>query len=128
MATKASVSFPEVNTNLFSTVLESCQKKTEIKYVNKIKNHIAGKSVFGGRRNRDGINFQIIFNKGVSGMDVYDYAKRGTDRRLIDSLIEDVSSLMGEKVSLKLEDLNECGVCKRKLRVGTPRFIPSVGW
>ena len=82
-----------------SVTLESCQKKTEIKYVNKIKNHIAGKSVFGGRRNRDGINFQIIFNKGVNGMDVYDYAKRGTDRRLIDSLIEDVSSLMGEKVS-----------------------------
>jgi hypothetical protein len=128
VATKASVTFPEVNTNLFSTVLECCQKKTEIKYINKIKNHIAGKSVFGGRRNRDGINFQIIFNKGVNGMDVYDYAKRGTDRRLIDSLIEDISPLMGEKMSLKLEDINECGVCKRKLRVGTPRFIPSVGW
>jgi hypothetical protein len=61
-------------------------------------------------------------------MDVYDYAKRGMDRRLIDSLCEVLSPMLGEKVTLKLEDLNECGVCKRKLRVGSPRFVPSVGW
>jgi hypothetical protein len=128
VATKASVSFPEVNNDLFYTVLECCKKKTEIKYVNKMKHHIAGRTVFGGRKNRDGINFQIIFSKDVTVMDVYDYAKRGMDRRLIDSLCEVLAPMLGEKVTLKLEDLNECGVCKRKLRVGSPRFVPSVGW
>lgn len=128
MATKASVSFSEPSPDIFSTILECCSRKAEIKYVDKMRHHIAGKSVFGMRKNRDGINFQIIFSNDVSVMDVYDYAKRGMDRRLVEGLYEVISPVMGDKVTLKLEDLNDCGVCKKKLGVGTPRFVPSIGW
>jgi len=128
VATKASVSFIEANDNLFSAVYECCKEKAEIKYLNSVKNHIAGKSVFGGRKNRDGINFQIVFSEDNSTMDVYDYAKRGMDRRLVDGVLDMISPITREKVSVKLKDLNECGVCRKKLRVGSPRYIPSIGW
>ncbi|MFI5424979.1 MAG: hypothetical protein ACHQXG_09355, partial [Nitrososphaerales archaeon] len=118
MATKASAKFNNVDFNLFSTVLECCRKKAEIKYINDKKYHIAGKSVFGGRTNKDGINFQIIFSDDKSTMEIYDYSKRGTDRRFIDSMVELLVPLLGDNIQMNLEDLNECGVCRKKLRVG----------
>ena len=120
--------FNSVDFNLFSTVLECCRKKAEIKYVDEAKCQVAGKSVFGGRTNKDGINFQIIFSADNSSMEVYDYSKRGTDRRLIDSIIELINPLLGGNIQMSLEDLNECGVCRKKLRVGSAKFVPSVGW
>ncbi len=86
MATKASVIFNETNDRIFSDIYECCKEKAEIKYLNGVKNHIAGKSVYGTRKSRDGINFQIVFREHNSTMEIYDYAKRGTDRRLVDSL------------------------------------------
>ena len=120
--------FNSVDFNLFSTVLECCRKKAEIKYVDEAKCQVAGKSVFGGRTNKDGINFRIIFSADNSSMEVYDYSKRGTDRRLIDSIIELINPLLGGNIQMSLEDLNECGVCRKKLRVGSAKFVPSVGW
>jgi hypothetical protein len=128
VATKASLSFTETNDSIFSDIYECCKEKAEIKYLNSVKNHIAGKSVYGTRKSRDGINFQIVFREHNSTMEVYDYAKRGTDRRLVDSLLDMISTKTGEKVDVKLTDLVECGVCRKKLRVGTPRYIPSIGW
>ena len=128
MATKASAKFNNVDFNLFSTVLECCRKKAEIKYINDKKYHIAGRSLFGGRTNKDGINFQIIFSDDKSTMEIYDYSKRGTDRRFIDSMFELLVPLLGDNIQMNLEDLNECGVCRKKLRVGSAKFVPSVGW
>jgi hypothetical protein len=128
VATRASAKFNNVDSNLFSTVLECCRKKAEIKYIDDGKCHIAGKSVFGGRTNKDGINFQIIFSDDKSSMEIYDYSKRGTDRRFIDSMTELLAPLFGDNIQMKLEDLNECGVCRKKLRVGSGKFVPSVGW
>jgi len=128
VGTKASVIFAEANDDLFSNICECCTERTEIKYLNNVKNYIAGKSVYGARKNRDGINFQIVYSKNNSTMDVYDYSKRGTDRRLVDALLDKIPSLTGENVSIKLTDLDECGVCRKKLRVGSPRYIPSIGW
>ncbi len=129
MATRASISFNNADLNLFSTMLECCKKKAEIKYANAAKCHIAGKSVFGGRKNGDGINFQIIFSPDKSSVEIYDYSRRGTDRRFIDSMFELLVPLFGDNnINMKLEDLNECGVCRRKLRMGSARFVPSVGW
>jgi hypothetical protein len=128
VATKASVIFTEANDNLFSSIYECCKERAEIKYFNNVKNHIAGKSVYGARKSRDGINFQIVFSENNSTMDVYDYAKRGMDRRFVDALLDMISSSTGENVSINLRDLDECGVCRKKLRVGSPRYIPSIGW
>jgi hypothetical protein len=127
VATRASVVFTEANDKLFSEVYECCKERAEIRYVNNEKNHIAGRSVYGSRKSKDGINFQIVYSDKNSTMEVYDYAKRGMDRRLVDALLSMISTTQ-ENVSVKVKDLDECGVCRKKLRVGSLRYIPSIGW
>jgi hypothetical protein len=127
VATKASVLFAEANDNIFSQICDCCKERAEIKYFNNEKKHIAGRSVYGSRKSKDGINFQVVYNEKNSTMDVYDYAKRGMDRRLVDALLNMISSTE-ENLSIKVKDLDECGVCRKKLRVGSPRYIPSIGW
>jgi hypothetical protein len=124
---KASVSLSDVDYDLFNTVLECCRKNAEIKYADKQKHNIVGKSVFG-TQNQSGINFQIILKEKPTGLEVYDYSKRGLDRKFADSFFNLLLPIIGQNGDIKFEDLDECAICKKKFKLGLSRYIPSIGW
>ena len=128
MTIKASASFSDLDYDLFNTVLECCKKNAEIKYADKRRHNIAGKSVFGSQKNQNGINFQIILKEKPIGIEIYDYSKRGLDRKFADSFFNLLLPIIGQNVEIKFEDLDECGICKKKFRLGLSRYIPSIGW
>ena len=53
------MSFSDIDYDLFNTVLECCRKNADIKYADRQRHNIVGRSVFG-TQNQSGINFQII--------------------------------------------------------------------
>jgi hypothetical protein len=124
---KAFASFSDLNYDLFNTVLECCRKNAEIKYADKRRNNIVGKSLFG-TQNQSGINFQIILKEKPSGVEIYDYSKRGLDRKFADNLFNLLLPIIGQDVDIKFEDLDECAICKKKFKLGLSRYIPSIGW
>ena len=127
MTIKASVSFSNLNYDLFNTVLECCKKNAEIKYADKQRNNIVGKSVFGAQ-NQSGINFQIILKEKPTGVEIYDYSKRGLDRKFADNFFNLLLPIIGQDVDIKFEDQDECAICKKKFKLGLSRYIPSIGW
>ena len=127
MTIKASASFSNVNYDLFNTVLECCKKNAEIKYADKQRNNIVGKSVFG-TQNQSGINFQIILKDKPTGVEIYDYSKRGLDRKFADNFFNLLLPIIGQDVDIKFEDLDECAICKKKFKLGLSRYLPSIGW
>ena len=127
MTIRASASFSNVNYDLFNTVLECCKKNAEIKYADKQRNNIVGKSVFG-TQNQSGINFQIILKEKPTGVEIYDYSKRGLDRKFADNFFNILLPLIGQDVDIKFEDLDECAICKKKFKLGLSRYLPSIGW
>lgn len=127
MTIKASVSLSDVDYDLFNTVLECCRKNAEIKYADKQKHNIVGKSVFG-TQNQSGINFQIILKEKPTGLEIYDYSKRGLDRKFADSFFNLLLPIIGQNADIKFEDLDECAICKKKFKLGLSRYIPSIGW
>jgi Short C-terminal domain len=124
---KASVSLSDVDYDLFNTVLECCKKNAEIKYADKQRHNVVGKSVFG-TQNQTGINFQIILKEKPTGVEIYDYSKRGLDRKFADSFFNLLLPIVGENADIKFEDLDECAICKKKFKLGLSRYIPSIGW
>lgn len=127
MTIRASASFSNVNYDLFNTVLECCKKNAEIKYADKQRNNIVGKSVFG-TQNQSGINFQIILKEKPTGVEIYDYSKRGLDRKFADNFFNILLPIIGQNVDIKFEDLDECAICKKKFKLGLSRYLPSIGW
>lgn len=127
MTIRASASFSNVNYDLFNTVLECCKKNAEIKYADKQRNNIVGKSVFG-TQNQSGINFQIILKEKPTGVEIYDYSKRGLDRKFADNFFNILLPIIGQDVDIKFEDLDECAICKKKFKLGLSRYLPSIGW
>ena len=124
MTIKASASFSDIDYDLYNTVLECC-----IKYADKQKNNIVGKSVFGTQnQNKSGINFQIIVKEKPTGVEIYDYSKRGLDRKFADSFFNLLLPIIGQDVDIKFEDQDECAICKKKFKLGLSRYIPSIGW
>jgi hypothetical protein len=124
---KASMSFSDLDYDLFNTVLECCKKNAEIKYADRQRHNIVGRSVFG-IQNQSGINFQIILKDKPTGVEIYDYSKRGLDRKFADSLFNLLLPIVGEDADIKFEDQDECAICKKKFKLGLSRFIPSIGW
>jgi hypothetical protein len=124
---KASMSFSDLDYDLFNTVLECCKKNAEIKYADRQRHNIVGRSVFG-TQNQSGINFQIILKDKPTGVEIYDYSKRGLDRKFADSLFNLLLPIVGEDADIKFEDQDECAICKKKFKLGLSRFIPSIGW
>jgi hypothetical protein len=108
-------------------VLECCKKNAEIKYADKQRNNIVGKSVFG-TQNQSGINFQIILKEKPTGVEIYDYSKRGLDRKFADNFFNILLPIIGQDVDIKFEDLDECAICKKKFKLGLSRYLPSIGW
>jgi hypothetical protein len=127
MTIKASVSFSDLDYDLFNTVLECCRKNAEIKYADRQRHNIVGRSV-SGTQNQSGINFQIILKDKPTGIEIYDYSKRGLDRKFTDSLFNLLLPIVGEDADIKFEDQDECAICKKKFKLGLSRFIPSIGW
>ena len=127
MTIKASISFSDLDYDLFNTVLECCKKNAEIKYADRQRHNIVGRSVFG-TQNQSGINFQIILKDKPTGVEIYDYSKRGLDRKFADSLFNLLLPIVGEDADIKFEDQDECAICKKKFKLGLSRFIPSIGW
>lgn len=129
MTIKASVSFSDIDYDIYNTVLECCRKNAEIKYADKQKNNIVGKSVFGTQnQNKSGINFQIIVKEKPTGIEIYDYSKRGLDRKFADSFFNLLLPIIGQDVDIMFEDQDECAICKKKFKLGLSRYIPSIGW
>jgi hypothetical protein len=124
---KASMSFSDLDYDLFNTVLECCKKNAEIKYADRQRHNIVGRSVFG-TQNQSGVNFQIILKDKPTGVEIYDYSKRGLDRKFADSLFNLLLPIVGEDADIKFEDQDECAICKKKFKLGLSRFIPSIGW
>ncbi|HZA70695.1 MAG TPA: SHOCT domain-containing protein [Nitrososphaeraceae archaeon] len=127
MTIKASMSFSDLDYDLFNTVLECCKKNAEIKYADRQRHNIVGRSVFG-TQNQSGVNFQIILKDKPTGVEIYDYSKRGLDRKFADSLFNLLLPIVGEDADIKFEDQDECAICKKKFKLGLSRFIPSIGW
>ncbi|MGE5822409.1 MAG: SHOCT domain-containing protein [Nitrososphaerota archaeon] len=127
MTIKASVSFSDIDYDLFNTVLECCKKNAEIRYADRHRHNIVGKSVFG-IQNQSGINFQIILKDKPTGVEIYDYSKRGLDRKFADSLFNLLLPIVGQDADIKFEDQDECAICKKKFKLGLSRYIPSIGW
>ncbi len=127
MTIKASASFSSVNYDLFNTVLECCKKNAEIKYADKQRNNIVGKSIFG-TQNQSGINFQIILKDKPRGVEIYDYSKRGLDRKFADNFFNILLPIIGQDVDIRFEDLDDCAICKKKFKLGLSRYLPSIGW
>jgi hypothetical protein len=126
---KASASFSNIDYDLFNTVLECCKKNAEIKYSDKQRNNIVGKSVFGTQnQNQSGINFQIIVKEKPTGVEIYDYSKRGLDRKFADSFFNLLLPIIGQDVDITFEDQDECAICKKKFKLGSSRYVPSIGW
>ena len=121
------MSFSDLDYDLFNTVLECCKKNAEIKYADRQRHNIVGRSVFG-TQNQSGINFQIILKDKPTGVEMYDYSKRGLDRKFADSLFNLLLPIVGEDADIKFEDQDECAICKKKFKLGLSRFIPSIGW
>ena len=127
MTIKASVSFSDIDYDLFNTVLECCKKNAEIRYADRQRHNIVGKSVFG-TQNQSGINFQIILKDKPTGVEIYDYSKRGLDRKFADSFFNLLLPIVGQDADIKFEDQDECAICKKKFKLGLSRYIPSIGW
>lgn len=127
MTTKASMSFSDLDYDLFNTVLECCKKNAEIKYADRQRRNIVGRSVFG-TQNQSGINFQIILKDKPTGIEIYDYSKRGLDRKFADSLFNLILPIVGQDADIKFEDQDDCAICKKKFKLGLSRYIPSIGW
>lgn len=127
MTIKASISFSDHDYDLFNTVLECCKKNADIKYADRQRHNIVGRSMFG-TQNQSGINFQIILKEKPSGVEVYDYSKRGLDRKFAHSLFNLLLPIVGEDADIKFEDQDDCAICKKKFKLGLSRFIPSIGW
>lgn len=121
------MSFSDLDYDLFNTVLECCKKNADIKYADRQRHNIVGRSVFG-TQNQYGINFQIILKEKPSGVEIYDYSKRGLDRKFADSLFNLLLPIVGEGADIKFEDQDDCAICKKKFKLGVSRFIPSIGW
>ena len=121
------MSFSDLDYDLFNTVLECCKKNAEIKYADRQRHNIVGRSVFG-TQNQSGVNFQIILKDKPTGVEIYDYSKRGLDRKFADSLFNLLLPIVGEDADIKFEDQDECAICKKKFKLGLSRFIPSIGW
>ena len=121
------MSFSDLDYDLFNTVLECCKKNAEIKYADRQRHNIVGRSVFG-TQNQSGINFQIILKDKPTGVEIYDYSKRGLDRKFADSLFNLLLPIVGEDADIKFEDQDQCAICKKKFKLGLSRFIPSIGW
>lgn len=121
------MSFSDLDYDLFNTVLECCKKNAEIKYADRQRHNIVGRSVFG-TQNQSGINFQIILKDKPTGVDIYDYSKRGLDRKFADNLFNLLLPIVGKDADIKFEDQDECAICKKKFKLGLSRFIPSIGW
>jgi hypothetical protein len=121
------MSFSDLDYDLFNTVLECCKKNADIKYADRQRHNIVGRSVFG-TQNQSGINFQIILKNKPTGVEIYDYSKRGLDRKFADSLFNLLLPIVGEDADIKFEDQDECAICKKKFKLGLSRFIPSIGW
>jgi hypothetical protein len=121
------MSFSDLDYDLFNTVLECCKKNAEIRYADRQRHNIVGRSVFG-TQNQSGINFQIILKDKPTGVEIYDYSKRGLDRKFADSLFNLLLPIVGEDADIKFEDQDECAICKKKFKLGLSRFIPSIGW
>lgn len=121
------MSFSDIDYDLFNTVLECCRKNADIKYADRQRHNIVGRSVFG-TQNQSGINFQIILKEKPTGVEIYDYSKRGLDRKFADSLFNLLLPIVGEDADIKFEDQDDCAICKKKFKLGLSRFIPSIGW
>ena len=121
------MSFSDLDYDLFNTVLECCKKNAEIKYADRQRHNIVGRSVFG-TQNQSGINFQIILKDKPTGVEIYDYSKRGLDRKFADNLFNLLLPIVGKDADIKFEDQDECAICKKKFKLGLSRFIPSIGW
>jgi len=124
---KASMSFSDIDYDLFNTVLECCRKNADIKYADRQRHNIVGRSVFG-TQNQSGINFQIILKDKPTAVEIYDYSKRGLDRKFADSLFNLLLPIVGGDADIKFEDQDDCAICKKKFKLGLSRFIPSIGW
>jgi hypothetical protein len=121
------MSFSDLDYDLFNTVLECCKKNAEIKYADRQRHNIVGRSLFG-TQNQSGINFQIILKEKPTVVEIYDYSKRGLDRKFADSLFNLLLPIVGKDADIKFEDQDECAICKKKFKLGLSRFIPSIGW
>lgn len=121
------MSFSVLDYDLFNTVLECCKKNADIKYADRQRHNIVGRSVFG-TQNQSGINFQIILKEKPTGVEIYDYSKRGLDRKFADSIFNLLLPIVGEDADIKFEDQDDCAICKKKFKLGLSRFIPSIGW
>lgn len=121
------MSFSDLDYDLFNTVLECCKKNADIKYADRQRHNIVGRSVFG-TQNQSGINFQIVLKEKPTGVEIYDYSKRGLDRKFADSLFNLLLPIVGENTDIKFEDQDDCAICKKKFKLGLSRFIPSIGW
>jgi hypothetical protein len=124
---KASMSFSDIDYDLFNTILECCKKNADIKYADRQRHNIVGRSVFG-TQNQSGINFQIVLKENPTEVEIYDYSKRGLDRKFADSLFNLLLPIVGEHADIKFEDQDDCALCKKKFKLGLSRFIPSIGW
>ena len=121
------MSFSDIDYDIFNTVLECCKKNADIKYVDRQRHNIVGRSVFG-TQNQSGINFQIVLKEKPAGVEIYDYSKRGLDRKFADTLFNLLLPIVGENADIKFEDQDDCAICKKKFKLGLSRFIPSIGW
>ena len=121
------MSFSDLDYDIFNTVLECCKKNAEIKYADRQRHNIVGKSVFG-TQNQSGINFQIILKEKATGVEIFDYSKRGLDRKFADNLFNLLLPIVGQDADIKFEDQDECAICKKKFKLGLSRYIPSIGW
>ena len=121
------MSFSDLDYDLFNTVLECCKKNADIKYADRQRHNIVGRSVFG-TQNQSGINFQIILKEKPTGVEIYDYSKRGLDRKFADILFNLLLPIVGEDADIKFEDQDDCAICKKKFKLGLSRYIPSIGW
>lgn len=121
------MSFSDIDYDIFNTVLECCKKNAEIKYADRQKHNIVGRSLFG-TQNQSGINFQIVLTDKPTGVEIYDYSKRGLDRKFADSLFNLLLPIVGQDADIKFEDQDECAICKKKFKLGLSRYIPSIGW
>ena len=121
------MSFSDLDYDLFNTVLECCKKNADIKYADRQRHNIVGRSVFG-TQNQSGINFQIVLKEKPTGVEIYDYSKRGLDRKFADSLFNLLLPIVGEDADIKFEDQDDCAICKKKFKLGLSRFVPSIGW
>ena len=117
MTAKGSVTSMILNDKLFDTVLDCCQKNGDIGYSNKEKMIITGKSFYGPQRNEGEIDFQVLLSENPCTIEVYEYCKRGIDRKFMERVIDALLPILGRDVNVKIEDLDRCGICKKRLKL-----------